>query len=221
MIRYEIGLKILVAVLLYYVLKYTWPQVGQIVLFPITRLVTILHEMGHALAAVLTGGQVEAVQINMDGSGYTKTRGGWRTIILMGGYVGSAVFGNLMLYASIKSRTWQRIVLYTLAILMLLTGIIWFNSLFSTIVLLLFAAGFFWLANKGKYLKEILIFLGMVTTLYIIEDFGVGPRSDLQQYAEVFGIGSYQFWMYVWLIIVGIITLWNLTRILWVGKRKT
>jgi hypothetical protein len=42
--------------------------------YPIKIFVVFLHELGHALAALLTGGQVVSIQIFPDESGLTTTR---------------------------------------------------------------------------------------------------------------------------------------------------
>ena len=91
----SILVRILLMLGLYLALKYLLPF-GDTILYPINLLVTILHELGHGLGAILTGGYVDAVQINPDGSGWTRTGGGWVSVILMGGYLGSAIFGNLI-----------------------------------------------------------------------------------------------------------------------------
>ena len=85
--------RLLAMLLIYGLLKYVGGSFGHLVLYPVTLLVTFLHEFGHALGALLTGGTVEGMQINPDGSGYTITRGGNQGVVLMGGYLGSAVLG--------------------------------------------------------------------------------------------------------------------------------
>ena len=65
--------RIMVILIIYLVLRYFGGNVGQMILYPINLLVTYLHEFGHALGAILTGGSVEALQINEDGSGFTRT----------------------------------------------------------------------------------------------------------------------------------------------------
>jgi hypothetical protein len=85
---------------LYVILQYM--PYGKTLLYPINLIVTFLHEFGHAFFAVITGGAVRSIEINTNGSGLAMTAGGISGIILMGGYIGSAIFGNILLYASIK-----------------------------------------------------------------------------------------------------------------------
>jgi hypothetical protein len=66
------------------------------VLWPLTLFNTYAHELSHAVATVLTGGRVESIQINVDGSGVTTSAGGVGIIIASAGYIGSAVLGGLI-----------------------------------------------------------------------------------------------------------------------------
>jgi len=65
--------------------------------YPIRLLVTFLHEGGHALAAVLTGGLVDQMRIFADGSGVTYTRGGLRFFVSSAGYLGATLYGALLI----------------------------------------------------------------------------------------------------------------------------
>jgi hypothetical protein len=51
---------------------------------------------------------------------------------------------------------------------------------------------------------------GMASVLYVIQDFQVGPSSDLRAYEEHIGLFPAQIWMYIWLGIVVVITYYNL-----------
>ncbi len=92
----QLHLRFFVILLVYGLLKFMGGSVGALLLYPVTMLVTFLHEFGHALGAIVTGGSVEGLQFNSDGSGYSATRGGNPGIVLMGGYLGSAILGNLL-----------------------------------------------------------------------------------------------------------------------------
>lgn len=87
---------------------------ARVLLYPVRLLVTLVHEGGHALATVLTGGGVEQIQLYSDGSGVTLSRGGWPPVILTAGYVGAAAAGALMLYL-LRTPLGGRAALYSLA----------------------------------------------------------------------------------------------------------
>jgi Zn-dependent oligopeptidase len=46
---------------------------GNVALYPVKLIVTFFHEFGHALSAILTGGSVDSVTVNSDGSGLAMT----------------------------------------------------------------------------------------------------------------------------------------------------
>ena len=77
--------RVLIMVLIYALLKFFGGSFGRMTLYPVTLLVTFLHEFGHALGAILTGGHVLEMQINPDGSGKTTSQPGSVAVILMGG----------------------------------------------------------------------------------------------------------------------------------------
>ena len=117
------------------------PYVG-LVTYPIRLLGTFLHEGGHALATLLTGGVVTGMAIQPDGSGVTFSAGGVRLAILPAGYLGAAAYGALLL--ALLRRNWggRRLLLATGILVGLLTlGLVrpW-NNLFGFVWGVLIAA---------------------------------------------------------------------------------
>jgi len=204
--------------LIYGILKFLGGSFGHLVLYPVTLLVTFLHEFGHALGSLLTGGAVEGLQINPDGSGYTVTRGGSQAIILMGGYLGSAVLGNLLFYIGARKVQYTQITLITLAVIMALAGLVWFESLISTGLLFGFSIVLYLIARYTNWDRDMLMFLGLAAVLYIIQDFNVGPSSDLAKYEEVVGILPAKIWMFIWLFFAGILFYFSLRRMFRIRK---
>lgn len=66
---------------------------GTPLVFPFKMLVVLFHEISHAMAAILTGGRAERIELNHRLSGCCTTRGGNRFFILNAGYLGSFVIG--------------------------------------------------------------------------------------------------------------------------------
>ncbi len=213
----SLHVRALVMVLVYVILRFFGGSFGNLVLYPVTLLVTFLHEFGHALGAILSGGSVERMQINADGSGYTVTRGGSQALVLMGGYLGSAILGNVMFYIGAKHRSFTQATLITLACLMALAGIVWFETFSSTGLLFGFAMLLFFIARGTNWDQDVLMFLGLAAVLYIIQDFRVGPKSDLIMYEKTVGVFSSQVWMYLWLGVAASLFYWNLREIF--GRR--
>jgi hypothetical protein len=69
-------------------------------LLPLIYYNTHIHELCHAIAAIVTGGQVGFIEVFGDGSGLTQTRGGSGFLIASAGYVGSSIVGGILVFGS-------------------------------------------------------------------------------------------------------------------------
>ncbi len=69
---------------------------------PFRLFVTMVHELGHGLAAVLTGGEFLHFEVTKRGAGLAYTAGGWRFAIIQAGYLGTAIFGAVLLILTHK-----------------------------------------------------------------------------------------------------------------------
>ncbi|MFK7775340.1 MAG: M50 family metallopeptidase [Saprospiraceae bacterium] len=206
-------LRLLAVTGLYIGLKYFGGEIGRQILYPITLLVTFLHELGHGLGTIITGGKVLHINIESSGAGVTLSQGGWKGVILMGGYIGSAVLGNILFYIGARKEKWAATTVTILCAMMVFTGIYWYNSMFATGFLITFAIGLSLISRFTKLDREILMFLGLASILYIIQDFDVGPSSDLKAYAEHMIIFPEAVWRYLWLGIAVVLCLFNLRLI--------
>ena len=114
-------------------------------LYPIRLFVTFVHESGHAVAALATGGSVEGMAVHPDGSGVTYTRGSllWQWVVLSGGYVGAAAFGAVMLhFGRLRSGHSGRMALTLAASLVGFAAVVWGHANpFTLAVGLLLAIG--------------------------------------------------------------------------------
>lgn len=72
------------------------PPIGA-ALLPLRYLNTHLHELGHALAALGTGGAVQHILVFGDGSGVTPVAGGFLPLVASAGYLGAAAWGAWIL----------------------------------------------------------------------------------------------------------------------------
>lgn len=211
--RTSIALRIIVITTIYFILKNpvdsTQWKLFQIILYPITNFVIFLHEFGHALGALITGGSVNAIEIHSQG-GYAYVNGGNRAVILMGGFIGSAFFGNLLFYIGAKKPNWVKPTLAIVILAMLVTGFLWYKTLFTTSLLCVFSGALFLIGFKTKFGREVLMFLGLASVLYIIQSFRIGPSGDLAYFEKDIGIFPAKVWMYIWLGIVLAILVINL-----------
>jgi hypothetical protein len=73
-------------------------------LYPFRLVVTFVHEAGHGIAALLTGGRFIEFRVFPNGAGLATTAGGNRFIITQMGYLGAAFFGAILLFAANRAR---------------------------------------------------------------------------------------------------------------------
>jgi Peptidase M50B-like len=145
-----------------------------ILLYPLRLLVVLVHESGHAAAAVLTGGKVLGIKIAANESGLATTAGGSRFIILNAGYLTSALFGAVLLRL-IGSQRSRKFVLEGLGVLLIIVGVIWVRDLFT------------W-AFCGA-ISAVLIFLGVKASEQV-ETFTVGLIATTSSLYALFDIRS-------------------------------
>jgi hypothetical protein len=91
------------------------------VVYPLRLFVTFIHELGHGTAAILTGGEFLRFEVMENGAGIAFSRGGVRPIVIMAGYVGTAIFGAVLLILANRIRRPQAVSLGLGAAFTLLT----------------------------------------------------------------------------------------------------
>jgi len=128
---------------------------GSILLYPFTILATWFHEMGHGLAAILTGGDFERLLIYPDGSGVASSMRPADSSVLSdalvsaAGPLGPPIAGALLIVAS-RTRRATRAVLAVLAAALVVSTLIWVRSLVGWIVLPLIALALLIVLMRGS-----------------------------------------------------------------------
>lgn len=138
------------------------PVVGA-VLLPLRYLNTHLHELGHALMALGTGGQVERIVVYGDGSGVTPVAGGILPLVASAGYLGAAAAGAALVW-SMRTERGARAALGVLGIALLLSQLLFVRGDLVGVV-----SGFAWsfalIAGwrllRGRALQFTVAFLGL------------------------------------------------------------
>lgn len=93
--------------------------VFNIIMIPLRLFVTYVHEAGHSIAAMITGGRVIRFIVSPDGSGLATTAGGVRSVVISGGYVGAALFGSLLFAIANRFSRWTRLLAGALGVFMI------------------------------------------------------------------------------------------------------
>ncbi len=125
---------------------------GRLVLYPFTLLATWVHETGHGVAALATGGHFDRLVIFADASGFANVRvasPAATAIMSLGGLWAPPLVGALLLVVARGPRR-ARIALVTLTALLLVTLVLWVRSPAGLVVVPLCAALLGWAAWRWQ-----------------------------------------------------------------------
>lgn len=203
-------------------------------LYPLRLFVTFVHESGHGLGALLSGGQFVRLTVNSDGSGLASTAGGSRALILPLGYLGAAAFGAGLFYLTnrLPRRKWLAIGLGGIVLLMTVSYTELLSSAFF--VGLLMAGALILLGARAheEICLLVLNFLAVICglnavfdLLFLINNSNIGNgvvRNDAAAFSnEVAPLVPAWFWAVLWaaLAIVMLVTaVWFSFRHAWRGR---
>jgi len=200
------------------------------VLYPLKLLAVTLHETGHALATYLVGGHVEAISISRYEGGVTHLRvppSLWRQVVVSSaGYVGSTVFGALLLRLSARGKPVRaRVVLYILGGGLLLLALLYFRDLFSwafaagTSAVLLVVARF----APDLVVRPLAIGISTFSCLYALFDLrddlwhlpwdAHRGLTDADALAKILPLPAL-FWAVLWSALAVLVVIWALRGLL-------
>lgn len=103
---------------------------GRLALYPFTLLATWVHECGHGVAAMATGGHFDKLEIFADASGLAHTRESGAVAIAvtcLGGMLAPPIVGALLLVIARGPRR-ARLALATLSLMMIVSLALWVRS---------------------------------------------------------------------------------------------
>ena len=201
----KIDIKTLGALLIIWIaVFFLWDTV---VVYPLKIFVVLLHEMSHGLAAVITGGAIEKIHINANEGGVCWTRGGIRFIVISAGYMGSLLWGGIILLSAARTRLDKGISVF-IGLAVLGVTVMFIRNPFGLIYGIAFGAAMILL---GKFASEavndfILKVIGLTSMLYAIIDIKSDlisrtvPSSDAAQLAEHY-FGTPVMWGIIWIVI--------------------
>ena len=147
--------------------------------------VTVVHEAGHAVAAVLVGRRLSGIRLHSDTSGLTVSRGRPRgpgmVLMLAAGYLAPALLGLLAAYLLGAGRA---VGLLWLLVLLLAGLLAWIRNGYGLLVVLVLGGGLFALTWWGSAeLQSIAAYLVTWTLLLaaprpLVELLGRGGRRS-------------------------------------------
>lgn len=183
--------------------------------YPLKILVVFFHELSHAAVAVLTGGEVVEIQVVAEEGGVCLTRGGSRVLTLSAGYLGSLVWGGVILTLAARTRLDRGLAVALGGILLLITVIFvrpflafgFGFGLASGLAMVLLG-----LKASERVCDLLLRLIGLTSCLYAVLDIKSDvldrpeARSDAAMLAEVTGLPT-TFWGTLWIAIAVVVAL--------------
>ncbi len=183
-------------------------------MYPIKVFVVLLHELGHGLAAVISGGRIVRIELSANLGGVCWSQGGWRLLVLPAGYIGSMVLGGMILLSAARTRH-DKLISTLVGVGTVLVTLLFVRSLFGFAFGLGFGAA---MIAAGRLLPEKindlwLKFLGLTSAMYAVIDIKEDlisrtvPGSDAYAMAEILPLPP-TFWGVLWLIIALVVGAW-------------
>ena len=184
------------------------------VLLPLRILTVFLHELSHAVAAIVTGGQVLSLSVSPNEGGLVTALGGSPFWITSAGYLGSLLIGAALFVLALRTH-WDRTILAVFGVITLLVAAFYVRDLFAlgftlaTGIAMLMASRYLSLDINDMILRTIGISSIIYAPLDIFDDTirRAHLRSDARILAEQVG-RSTLLWGGLWLVIsLGVIVL--------------
>jgi hypothetical protein len=144
---------------------------AELLVYPFRIFVTLIHETGHAVAALLTLGGVNRITIDWNGSGAAETVGGMRLFISSAGYLGAAVYGAGLMLLLRRARFAKPAALVT-GVGLLLVTVFLAGNLTAWLAGLVFGLGLLFVAVKAsiRFVQFFMSFLAVQALLNAFYD---------------------------------------------------
>lgn len=215
---------------------------AELLIYPFRIFVTFVHEGGHALAALVTGNSVQGLSVAMNASGETyTTQGGMFSQLLVSsaGYLGSMIFGALLLVLIRKTVAARLVLLGSAVFIFALTAIYGlFKPIFSGtswsgipftvfagtgLSIGLFAIARFASARVATFFVSFLAvqcvlnaLLDLKTVFFLSTPFGENVPTDAANMAAATGLPG-MLWVLMWIGLAFVI-LWIAMRLYVEGR---
>ncbi len=176
------------------------------VIYPLKIFVVLLHELSHAAMALATGGTVQRIVIDRFQGGATYTSGGNTFLILSAGYLGSLLWGSLMVVAAQARRVRPDWAIGVIGGLVAVLTAVYVRSGFGIVFGVLFGLALIVASRKlpAAWNRSLLLTLGLTSSLYAILDIKSdildrpGQNSDAHMLAQLTGIPTL-VWGVLWI----------------------
>lgn len=195
------------------------------------NIITVVHEGGHALMAVVWGRRIAGIKLHSDTSGVTISSGKpWGLGVILttiAGYTAPATLGLFLAYLSSEGRSFLALVLLGISMLLIFLSI---RNLWGFIVTVPLTIGFYYLLQVNESVQTFALvtvaaFLTVASTRPIIElqrarHRGQAEESDADQLQKLTLVIPGILWVAFFMLFslaANIATIWLLSRDLLVG----
>lgn len=176
------------------------------VVYPLKIFVVLLHEVSHAMVAVATGGSIDRITLDPFQGGACHCPGGNAFLTLSAGYLGSLVWGGLMLSAARANRVKSEWVNGLIGGLVIGLTLLYVRNGFGFAFGVLFGLAMIVVSQKlgDAVNRPLLLTLGLTSALYAILDIKSDVldrpevRSDAYMLAEITGVPTVA-WGVLWI----------------------
>jgi hypothetical protein len=190
------------------------------VIYPLKLFVVLLHETSHALMALATGGRVDRLVITADQGGICYCPGGNAFLTLSAGYLGSLLWGALILILARAHRPSPRSTTTAIGVAVLALTALFVRNAFGVLFGALFGAALVALRGAGRTVHVlVLTALGLTSCLYALLDIksDVLDRphlpSDAHMLAQMTGVPTL-VWGVLWIGMAAAVSWWLFQRAL-------
>lgn len=144
-----------------------------VIIKPLRLFTVFLHELGHAIMAIIFGSGIKAFNINLDESGHVLVHAkSWFSAFMIanGGYLGSVLFALLILH--LKRTPFKKYLLGTAAILLLAVSIKYSGFTFTLLYSVIFAVFvlILYMIQNEKINDWVIDIIGISSVAYAIYD---------------------------------------------------
>jgi len=187
--------------------------------YPLKIFVVLLHETSHAMAAVATGGSIQRITLDPLQGGACYCPGGNAFLTLSAGYLGSLLWGGLMISVARSKRVKVSLVNSLIGGLVIGLTILYVRNGFGVGFGIAFGVVMIAASRKlsGSLNRSLLLTLGLTCALYAILDIKSDVidrpelESDAHMLAELTGIPTVA-WGVLWIAAALAFSFWLLRR---------
>ena len=176
--------------------------------YPLKMFVVLLHELSHGFVAILTGGWIDRIVLNPAEGGACYCPGGSAFLTLSAGYLGSLVWGGLLVMAGHEMGRWSRPITLVIGAAVVGLTVAYVRGSFGLVFGVAFGLSLIAVARLLPVVvnKVVLTTLGLTSCLYALLDIKSDVidrpelRSDARMLAEMTGVPTL-VWGGLWILL--------------------